>query len=72
MKNTSMLFTSPLEEFILDNSLFFLNLKYFLYFPNERIVIYCEDACIKDKSDIPSTFTFIYRAIQKVCLLTEG
>ena len=34
-------------------------------------VIYCDEACIKDKSDILYTFTFIYRAVQKACLLTE-
>ena len=31
----------------------------------------CDEACIKDKSDIPCIFKFIYRAVQKACLLTE-
>ena len=34
-------------------------------------VIYCNEICIKDKSDILCTFTFIYRAVLKVCSLTN-
>ena len=34
-------------------------------------VIYCDEVCIKDKSDIPCIFTFIYRAVQKACLFIE-
>ena len=33
--------------------------------------IYCDESCIKGKSDIPSTFTFIYKSAQNTCLLIE-
>ena len=37
----------------------------------ETKLIYCNEACIKNKSDILCIFTFIYRAVQNRCLLTE-
>ena len=38
---------------------------------NLLAIIYFDESCIKKTSDMQSTFTFIYRAVQKACLLTE-